>query len=401
LANGSVVQYQSKRGVVYRLKYRDAAGKQIQETLGSALEGWSKRKAEQELRNRLADVDRELFVRPEPIRFADFARRFLEEYLPGRNLKYSTTRSYDQIINGHLIPFFGHLELLTIEHKPELIDAYISEKNKAGLSSKTIRNHLTTLSTLFKRAVVWKLIRTNPVLLIEKPRTEDTEMNVLTEDEIANLRKALEELHSNAPAEEQGWWSLARVIVLVALGTGLRRGELLGLRWEAVDLERGLLHVRAALVRGRLTSPKSRTSRRTIELGPLTLDFLKEYKAGSAFAADDDHVFAHPELGVPVDPSKLSRMCLRPALKRAEITKPFRPFHDLRHTAVTHEAAAGNPSAYIQMKAGHSSGAITERYIHASQVLFPGAAARSESRIFGGEMVASTDASSTRVDGDG
>ena len=62
-----------------------------------------------------------------------------------------------------------------------------------------------------------------------------------------------------------------------------------------------------------------------------------------------------------------------------------RPWHDLRHTALTHEAAAGNPQAYVQLKAGHSQGSITERYIHAAQVLFPGAAARAEERMFGPE----------------
>ena len=82
-------------------------------------------------------------------------------------------------------------------------------------------------------------------------------------------------------------------------------------------------------------------------------------------------MFGHPTLGTPVDPTKLSRDYMRPALKAAEITKPFRAFHDLRHTAITHDAAAGNPQAYAQMRAGHSQGAITERYIHAAQVLFP------------------------------
>ena len=74
---------------------------------------------------------------------------------------------------------------------------------------------------------------------------------------------------------------------------------------------------------------------------------------------------------------------MRPALRRAGIEKPFRPFHDLRHTALTHEAAAGNPMAYIQLKAGHSQAQVTERYIHAAQVLFPGAAVRGEARMFG------------------
>ncbi len=73
---------------------------------------------------------------------------------------------------------------------------------------------------------------------------------------------------------------------------------------------------------------------------------------------------------------------MKNALDQAGINKPFRPFHDLRHTALTHEAAAGNPMAYLQQKAGHSQSAIAEKYIHAAQVLFPGAAARGEQRIF-------------------
>ena len=85
---------------------------------------------------------------------------------------------------------------------------------------------------------------------------------------------------------------------------------------------------------------------------------------------------------------------MRPAVKKAGIVKPFRVFHDMRHTAITHDAAAGNPQAYVQMKAGHSQGAITERYIHAAAVLFPGAADKAEARLFGGiaAIQAETDA---------
>jgi len=120
-----------------------------------------------------------------------------------------------------------------------------------------------------------------------------------------------------------------------------------------------------------------------IELGPRTAEVLREQWRASRYQSDDSLVFCHPLLGTPLDPSKLSRQYMRPALAKAGITKPFRPWHDLRHTALTHEAAAGNPQAYVQLKAGHSQGTITERYIHAAQVLFPGAAAKAEARMFG------------------
>jgi integrase len=163
----------------------------------------------------------------------------------------------------------------------------------------------------------------------------------------------------------------------------MRRGELLALRWRDVRLLEGLVQVREALVKGRFTSPKSRSSRRLIELGPRTKELLVDHWANTSFQGEDELVFCHPHKGTPLDPSKLARVYLKVALRRAGIAKPFRPFHDLRHTALTHEAAAGNPMAYLQLKAGHSQGQITERYIHAAQVLFPGAAARGEERMFG------------------
>jgi integrase len=109
---------------------------------------------------------------------------------------------------------------------------------------------------------------------------------------------------------------------------------------------------------------------------------LREHWQRSAFQGEDELVFCHPETGRPLDPSRFSRAYLKPALRKVGITGSFRPFHDLRHTALTHEAAAGNPQVYVQMRAGHSQGAITERYIHAAQVLFPGAAQRGEERMF-------------------
>jgi Phage integrase family len=155
-----------------------------------------------------------------------------------------------------------------------------------------------------------------------------------------------------------------------------------------VSLE-GRLTVREAFVRGQFQTPKSRKSMRTFELGRVIVQALNEQWQDTAYRADTDLIFCHTALGSPLDPSKLSRVFLRPAATKAGITKPFRVFHDLRHTAITHDAAAGNPQAYVQMKAGHSQGTITERYIHAAAVMFPGAANKTEARLFGAVEVES------------
>jgi integrase len=377
----AVIRYEGKRGPVWRIKYRDAAGKQVMETLGPE-PTWTERRAQRELGKRLDAVDKG-FRKPTRVTFAEFAGRFEADYLPGRNLKRSTLVNYRGDLRRHLLPYFGTTTLAELAARPELIDAYIADKTAAGLSPKSIANHLTELSVMFKVARRWGLVDGNPIGVVDRPRLETPEMNVLTESEVARLLTAYDELAGAADENERRWWLLAKRLTTTALATAMRRGELLALRWQDVKLLEGLLTVRQSLVRGQLTSPKSRASRRTIELGPRALAVLAEQWEATYFRGDDDFVFCHPQLGAALDPSRLSRRYLRPALKRAGIEKPFRPWHDMRHTALTHEAAAGNPQAYVQLKAGHSQGTITERYIHAAQVLFPGAAARGEMRLFG------------------
>jgi integrase len=380
---GRVWRYEGTRGVVWRIRYRDATGRRILETLGKE-PGWNRARAEKELRRRLVDVERDGYRKPEELTLAGFAARWQEEYLPGRGLKLTTLDSYRQTLNRHLLPALGHHTLTGLEQQPELIDRYISKKIQSGLSPKTVTNHLLVLQVMLKRAVRWRLIRHNPVSDCDRPRAQQTELNVLTETEIARLWTAYTQLEVEAPDEEQReWWRLARTITYIALGTAMRRGELLALRWRDVQLLDGHLTVREALVKGRFTTPKSRSSRRLIELGPRTKQLLAEHWQHTPYKGDDDLVFAHPTKGTPLDPSRLAREHLKPALAKAGITKPFRPFHDLRHTALTHDAAAGNPLSYIQMKAGHSQASITERYIHAAQLQFVGAAGRAEARMFG------------------
>lgn len=136
--------------------------------------------------------------------------------------------------------------------------------------------------------------------------------------------------------------------------------------------------------RGEFASPKSRASRRTIGFGLKTAAALEAQWQASRYRGDQNVVFGHPALGTPLDPTKLTRDFVKVALRRARIEKDgLQPWHGLRHTALTNDAAVGNPNAYVQAKAGHSQFSITERYIHAAQTTFPGAVERSEERMFG------------------
>jgi integrase len=395
-----VIRYDGVRGTTWRIKYRDASGRQVKETLGPAADGWTRRKAESALRARLTDVDRDGYRQPEPLTLEGFAERFMAEHVPGRNLKTSTLVDYRLTVR-HLVDALGTVELVDLERQPERIERYVTDKLAAGLSPKTVRNHLALLGRMFRVAIRWRLASSNPVEMIDPPRGDGPEPEVLSEVEIAKLLNAYRELEAGAEADERPWWELARRIVTVAVGTGLRRGELLGLRWADVSLLDRRLTVRQAWVRNEMTTPKSRTSRRVVELveDGHVLGALEEQWRASRYRSDDCLVFGHPALGTPLDPSKLSRSYLKPALAKAKITKAFRVWHGLRHTALTHEAAV-NPQAYVQMRAGHSNGSITERYVHAAQVAFPGAAARGEARIFGsvGDSVPSSGTKTAAVD---
>jgi hypothetical protein len=108
---------------------------------------------------------------------------------------------------------------------------------------------------------------------------------------------------------------------------------------------------------------------------------LDEQWKASCYRSPESLVFCHPALGSPSNPSKVSRY-MREAITAAGIERTIRPWHDLRHTALTHDAAAGNPAVYVQARASHAQATMTERYVHAAQVAFPGAAERAEERIF-------------------
>ena len=156
----------------------------------------------------------------------------------------------------------------------------------------------------------------------------------------------------------------------VALSTGLRRGELLGLRWQDVELLDRRLHVRQAFVRNEITTPKTKAGRRAIDLGDVAIGALEEQFTDPMHRTPESIVFCHPALGSPLDPSKLTKYA-RKALDRAGVDESFRPWHGLRHTALTETAAAGVPGMFVQAKAGHAQGSTTERYLHASQTSYP------------------------------
>ena len=237
-----VVEYHGARGVVFRAKYRDANGRQVQRTLGSAARGWTRTKAERELGKLLDEVARERWTKPTRETVAAFADEWRRVWLPARQLKRSTVIDYANTLDRHVLPALGHLELDRVG--PEHLDGYVAAKRAEGLSSKTIANHIGTLNVMFTVAKRWRRVRANPLDDVDRPRLDPPETVILSAEEVARLLAAYRELGAAADGVEAAWWPLARRMALVVLGTALRRGELLALRWQDVELLERRLHVR-------------------------------------------------------------------------------------------------------------------------------------------------------------
>jgi integrase len=169
----------------------------------------------------------------------------------------------------------------------------------------------------------------------------------------------LEALIRAVPDDQLG--AVERILYRTAAMTGMRRGELLALRWRDIDWSNSIVRVRRSFTRGEFGTPKSRRSSRTVPLAEAVADELARHFQQSRYTAGDDLVFAHPSVGSVLDPSKLRKRFQRAA--QGAGLRPVR-FHDLRHTFGTRMASAGAPLRAIQEWMGHRDSRTTDLYAH-------------------------------------
>ncbi|CAN5220264.1 site-specific integrase [soil metagenome] len=294
-----------------------------------------------------------------PDGFAHPTRRYIanRELL---GLKPGTLSDYESYLRVHLVPFFGAHLLDEID--VDLVESFIRARRAEGKAIKSIRNYLGLLQAIFALALKRGWCTTNPVAAIDKPRNRhDHDIRYLNAGELEALLHAV-------PETELG--RLERTFYLTAAMTGLRRGELLALRWQDVDFEAGVLRVRRTYSRGQFGTPKSRRSSGAVPLAERVRSALRDHHRESRFGAELDLVFAHPQLGQVLDPSKL-RKRFQATARRAGL-RPVR-IHDLRHTFGTRTAAAGAPLRAIQEWMGHSDQRTTLIYADYAPDLTQGA----------------------------
>jgi integrase len=270
------------------------------------------------------------------ILFRDFIEKhFVSNVFP--TLKTSTRKRYQSTIKTHLLPAFGNLRLCDLQRVE--IQAFVLRKMESGLSWETADLLRNLLSKIYRCAKKWGYFAgDNPASEIDLPQKKPVrEKCVLTPQQIPRLLAILREPF--------------RTMSLVGILTGLRVGEILGLRWADVDFNSAQLRVSQRYYRGEMDSPKTRASQRTLPLPPECIQALKRLQAGSQPEQKDALVFRTSK-GTPHNDTNILHRELKPAGQK--ISAPWLSWHTFRRTHATLLQLAGGSLKDAQAQLGHT-----------------------------------------------
>jgi integrase len=361
MARGSIVKRKSGNyAIVY---YVD--GKQKWETVGP-----SRREAERALTARKREVDTGTWREPSGETVALYAERWLAQRDPARvkggrtRLARSTFAEYRRALAIHVCPRLGARTLGSL--RTEDVDRLIADLEAEGKAPGTVRNAVVPLRKMLADAVRQGLLVANPATRADLPPAQDFAGKEIPAAHTDAIRRALREPAAVDPLRHEP--DLFFVCLFdVALGTGLRLGELRALRWSDVDRERRLIRVERAYSRQELRRPKTQSGVRAVPLFPSVESALRELAARALERgryAPEELVFANMR-GTPLQPSNFRQRVWGPALRLAGLDAEGYRFHDLRHTCVSRLVAAGADVKLVQAVAGHANPLITlKRYAH-------------------------------------
>lgn len=316
--------------------------------------GKTRKEVAQKLREAL---DRNPGITQDPVNLEDFLKRWLEDSVKD-SVSKSTWERYEQIVRVHIIPSLGRVKLGDLS--PLQVQVLYKSKTEEGLSPRSVQYIHVTLHKALKQAMRWGFLTRNVTESVDVPKIKKKEIRPLNPEQVDRLMRGLENDRD-------------RALYALAVTTGMRRGEILGLKWSDVDLETEALQVRRALSLTRkdktgrgliFVPPKSAKGKRGIALTPFMVDILKKYqriRSGKG-ACEDGLLFPNPQ-GEPLRPSTISQHFKRLA-KRTGLPPTVR-FHDLRHTCATLLLSKGIHPKIVQEILGHSTVSITlDTYSH-------------------------------------
>ncbi len=348
-----------------------ATGRQMQRSIYGA----TQEEVVKQMQRLSVAVDDGTYQEPSKLTVSGWMKIWLAEFIG--NVKDDTATLYEQIVNTHIKPAFGAVKLQTLQTVD--IQRMYNKKVAGGLSPKTIRNVHGVLTRALSQAVALGYIRANPASLVTLPKRNQAEMKPLDMPEASVFLDALK-------------GHRFRLLYSVAMLTGMREGELLGLLWKNVDFERGTIRIDRQLLRPRkkgdkyrFGSPKNGKTR-TIAPAPSVMAMLKEQKAaqnkqrlraGPAWHRGEfEGLVFTDELGVQLKYHTILDN-YKAVLSRAGLEE--RRVHDLRHSFAVLSLISGTDPKSVSETLGHATVAFTlDRYSHFTETMQKQSAANME-----------------------
>ena len=365
---GSIIKrYKDSYTIVIELGKDPVTGKRKQHWV--SVRG-TKKEAGKKLAELLHQMDKGTFIKPDKITVGEYLERWLKDYVRP-NLAPRTAEGYEHILRKHLIPALGNITLIGL--KAEHLQRYYSEKVAGGLSNMTVRHHHTVLHKALATAVGWGILSSNVADAVSTPRIQRQDMKTWDEEDVTRFLEA---------AKRTQYYAL----FYTALFTGMRRSELLGMKWGDVDFVLSQLYVSRSLhcLKGGIIvfrPTKTAKGRRAIALSPSTFMVLSEHhqRCMAKWAVlrvaltDDDLVFCHSD-GKPYLPNTITHAWIK--IVRRTGLKPIR-LHDARHTHASIMLKQEVHPKIVQERLGHANIAVTlDTYSHVAPGLQRAAALR-------------------------
>ena len=311
----------------------------------------TKGQAENEYKKALEKMGKGELVREnKTLTFTDLVEDFLLNHAKVR-CKESTYSWYKRYINKHLTPYFGNMRVININ--AALVNKFLAIKKEENISNiknnetesrklnnKTINHCLVILKAIFSKAVENELISKNPAQKIQKLKTEQKEMFILSQEECFKLLDTAQKYYPDLYP-----------ILFTAIFTGMREGEILGLTWDNIDFKKKKITVNKSVYDGKLTTTKTASSNRKVDMTDTLTEVLQTQKRKNKILTK--LVFPN-NVGNPLCVHNLLHRRFYPCIKKSGIDKNIR-FHDLRHTYVSLLISQNVPMKYIQNQVGHSS----------------------------------------------
>lgn len=323
-------------------------------------------------------ADDNLPVAPERQTVSQYLARWLENSAKP-SVRPRTLQSYEELVRLHLAPSLGRIQLAKLT--PQDVQAFINAKLGTGLSPRRVQMMHAVLRMALNQAERWSMVPRNVARLVDPPTVHPPKVDPFSPDEARQFLTAVKGHRLEA-------------LFVLALTTGLRQGELLGLTWHDVDLGDGRIHVRQTLHWAThkrtwsLAEPKTERSRRSLDLPTITLVALEEHRlrqnmesnlAGSLWE-EHGFVFTTPT-GRPLDGANVGHTFHR-ILDRAGLRR--QRFHDLRHGAASLLLSQGASLREIMEILGHSQIGLTANlYTHLTPAMKKEAAARMDAVLSG------------------